>query len=186
MVYLELFISFVKIGFTSFGGMSMIPLILDEMQAHQWMTAEDMTNLVAIAEMTPGPLGMNCATFAGTQTAGLAGGLAAVAGVLTPAFTTALLVAVFFTRFQKNVIMKDVMGIVKPICIGMILTVILTLSLENYTEAGSIDWIAVMIGFGMLYLIRRWHWSVPKVIACAALLGVLFYGVLPEFLLKML
>lgn len=49
----ELFIAFVKIGFTSFGGMSMVPLILEEMRAHQWMSTEDLTNVIAIAEMTP-------------------------------------------------------------------------------------------------------------------------------------
>ena len=79
MVYFELFFSFMKIGFTSFGGMSMIPLILEEMQAHHWMSAQELADLVAIAEMTPGPLGINCATFAGTQAAGISGGLAAVA-----------------------------------------------------------------------------------------------------------
>lgn len=80
MVLLELYLSFLKIGFTSFGGMSMVPLILEEMEGHGWMTAEDLANLIGIAEMTPGPLGLNCATFAGVQTAGVAGGLAAVRG----------------------------------------------------------------------------------------------------------
>ena len=79
MGYFELFFSFMKIGFTSFGGMSMIPLILEEMQAHHWMSAQELADLVAIAEMTPGPLGINCATFEGTQAAGISGGLAAVA-----------------------------------------------------------------------------------------------------------
>ena len=57
----------------------MIPLILEEMQAHHWMSAQELADLVAIAEMTPGPLGINCATFEGTQAAGISGGLAAVA-----------------------------------------------------------------------------------------------------------
>ena len=65
MIYLRLFTAFMKIGFTSFGGMSMIPVIMQEMKVNHWMTAEDLTNLIAIAEMTPGPLGINCATFAG-------------------------------------------------------------------------------------------------------------------------
>ena len=64
MVLLELFVSFLKIGFTSFGGLSMIPLITSEMTAHGWMTASEVSDIVAIAEMTPGPLGLNCATFA--------------------------------------------------------------------------------------------------------------------------
>lgn len=53
MIYLRLFTAFMKIGFTSFGGMSMIPVIMQEMKVNQWMTAEDLTNLIAIAEMTP-------------------------------------------------------------------------------------------------------------------------------------
>ena len=62
MIYLRLFTAFMKIGFTSFGGMSMIPVIMQEMKVNQWMRAEDLTNLIAIAEMTPGPLGINCAS----------------------------------------------------------------------------------------------------------------------------
>ena len=178
MVYLRLFLSFMKIGFTSFGGMSMIPLILEEMQKNHWMTAEDLTNLVAIAEMTPGPLGINCATFAGTQTAGVLGGLIAVIGVLMPAFTLTLLVAVFFTRFRKSSVMEYVMSFVKPICIAMILSVICTLSVENYGVFAKTDWIAIGIGLGMFWLIRKKQWSVPKVIACSALLGVVLYGII--------
>ena len=64
MLSLELFLSFLLIGFTSFGGMSMIPLINDQMLSHGWMTAQEVADIVAIAEMTPGPLGLNCATFA--------------------------------------------------------------------------------------------------------------------------
>lgn len=56
----QLFFAFARIGFTSFGGTSMIPLILDEMSSHGWMSADDLTNLIAIAEMTPGSLGVNC------------------------------------------------------------------------------------------------------------------------------
>lgn len=72
MVLIDLFISFLKIGFTSFGGLSMIPLITSEMTEHSWMTASEVSDIVAIAEMTPGPLGLNCATFAGMRTAGIA------------------------------------------------------------------------------------------------------------------
>lgn len=179
MVYLQLFLSFMKIGFTSFGGMSMVPLILEEMQIHGWMTAEDMTNLVAIAEMTPGPLGINSATFAGTQAAGVLGGMAAVAGVLTPAFTLTLVIAVFFEKFRKSEVMQSIMEVVKPVCIAMILGVILTLSMENYAAEGKLQLGSLGIGAVVLYLLLKRKWSVPKVIAAAAVLGIVFYGVLP-------
>ena len=94
----QLFAAFAKIGFTSFGGTSMIPLIMDEMSSHGWMTDADLTNLIAIAEMTPGPLGVNAATFAGTKTAGMLGGVFAVLGVLSPTLTLTLLAAAFFQK----------------------------------------------------------------------------------------
>lgn len=178
MVFLELFLSFLKIGFTSFGGMSMVPLILEEMQSHNWMTARDLTNLIAIAEMTPGPLGINCATFAGNQTAGVLGGLVAVLGVLTPAFTLALLAAVFFQKFRDSKVMLRIMMVVKPVCIAMILDVIVTLSGENYTLEGQIDFFAIAIGLLSFWLIHWKKWSVPKVIIIAAALGLLCFGVI--------
>lgn len=156
----------------------MIPLIMEEMQSHHWMTAEDITNLVAIAEMTPGPLGMNCATFAGTQTAGAAGGIAAVAGVLMPAFLGALPAAVFFTRFKNSSIMIRIMSFVKPVCIALIISVIISLGGENYFTMGKPDWAAMILGCMMLYLILKRRWSVPRVIFTSAALGILTYGFL--------
>ena len=179
MIYFRLFLSFMKIGFTSFGGMSMIPLILEEMQKNHWMTAEDMSNLVAIAEMTPGPLGLNCATFAGEHAAGITGGIAAVIGVLMPAFTMTLLVAIFFTKFKENKIMGEVLGIVKPICIAMIIATILELGQDNYIAESKVDWYACGIGILMFYLILKRKWSVPKVIVTSAVLGVICYQIMP-------
>lgn len=178
MIYLQLFLSFLKIGFTSFGGMSMIPLILEEMQANQWMSTQDLTNLIAIAEMTPGPLGINCATFAGTQAAGILGGLVAVAGVLTPAFTLTVVVAACFQRFRSSPVMTGIMGVVKPICIAMILDVIVTLSMEHYFPSTGINLWGLVIAGVSFYLLRRRNWSVPKVIINAAVLGVVCYGIL--------
>ena len=99
----QLFAAFAKIGFTSFGGTSMIPLIMDEMSSHGWMTDADLTNLIAIAEMTPGSLGVNAATFAGTKTAGMPGGVFAVLGVLSPTLTLTLLAAAFFQKFRTTI-----------------------------------------------------------------------------------
>ena len=101
MVLIELFWSFVKIGFTSFGGLSMIPLINAEMISHGWMTAGEVSDIIAIAEMTPGPLGPNCATFAGIKAAGIAGAVAANLGVLSPTLTLTAAAALFFDRVKQ-------------------------------------------------------------------------------------
>lgn len=176
MVYLELFYVFAKIGFTSFGGMSMIPLVLEEMTLHGWMSSDEVTNLVAIAEMTPGPLGLNCATFAGNQAAGMLGGLFAVIGVLTPALTLTLLAAVFFEKFHTSRVMGCILRVVKPICVAMILGVMLSLAQEDYFQAGKPVAASIGIGVLSLYLQQKRKWSVPMVILSAAILGVVCFG----------
>lgn len=174
----QLFFAFAKIGFTSFGGASMIPLIMEEMAGHGWMSADDLTNLIAIAEMTPGSLGVNCATFAGTQTAGAVGGLVAVLGVLSPAFTLTLAAAVFFYKFKDSKVMSYIMRVVKPLCIGMILEVLISLSGNTYLDAGGISWMGIAIGLLCFWLLQKRKMSVPKVIGIAAALGVVGFGVL--------
>lgn len=174
----QLFLSFMRIGFTSFGGMSMIPLILEEMTSHNWMTPSDVSNIVAIAEMTPGSLGVNCATFAGTKTAGVLGGCAAVLGVLSPTLTLTLAASIFFQKFRDSKVMTYIMSFVKPICIGMILNVLLSLSLETFAStSGGVDFAAIALGIGCFVLIRRFKWSVPAVIGAAAAAGLVLFGV---------
>ncbi len=178
MVLLNLFISFVKIGFTSFGGLSMIPLITSEMTTHQWMTSAEVSDIVAIAEMTPGPLGLNCATFAGIRTAGIAGAVAANLGALTPTLTLCLLAAVFFERFRRSRIMVDVLTGVRPACVGMIFGVVFSLCASNYAPTGTVSLPSVGLGILCFILLTRFKVSIPKVICLSAVMGLLLFGVL--------
>jgi len=178
MIYLQLFLSFVKIGFTSFGGISMIPLIPDEMLSHGWMSTQEVTDIVAIAEMTPGPLGLNCATFAGIKTAGILGALSATAGVLVPAFTLTLAAAIFFQKVKDSHRMKQLLCGVRPAAVGMVFGVVCTLALSNYFGSGSADVKGILLGAAMLPLLLKWKLSIPKVIGISALLGLVVYGLL--------
>jgi len=179
MLYLELFLSFVMIGFTSFGGMSMIPLINDEMLSHGWMTAQEVADIVAIAEMTPGPLGLNCATFAGMRTGGILGAAAASVGVLLPSLSLCLIAAIFMERFKESKLMGHALYGIRPVCIGMIAAVVIQQSMVNYagTWLLGISWQALIIGAAALVLLIVLKWSVPKTIVVSAALGLLF-GVL--------
>ena len=174
MLYLELFLSFLLIGFTSFGGMSMIPLINDQMLSHGWMTAQEVADIVAIAEMTPGPLGLNCATFAGSRTAGALGALSATLGVVTPSITVCLLAAVFITRFKENRLMEHALFGIRPVCIGMIAAIVVTQCQTNYagTLLFGVSWQAILIGIVALVLLLKLKWNVPKTILVSAALGL--------------
>lgn len=178
MIYLKLLWSFTKIGFTSFGGLSMIPLITGEMVRNGWMTASEVSDIVAIAEMTPGPLGLNCATFAGLRTAGVLGTIAANLGVLMPTITIGIMAAAFFERFKSSTAMSHVMVGVRPACVGMIGGVMLSMCQENYVINGSVSFSTIVIGLLDLLLLVKFKLSVPKTIGISALLGMICFGAL--------
>ncbi|MBR4195139.1 MAG: chromate transporter [Synergistaceae bacterium] len=178
MLLLELFWSFVKIGFTSFGGLSMIPLISAEMISHGWMTAHEVSDIVAIAEMTPGPLGLNCATFAGMRAAGILGAFVANMGALSPTYTLCAVAAVFFDRFRDSKRLGEIMTGVRPACVGMVAGVVVDLVLVNYAEAGNIHLPSVILGAVDLILLLKFHVSIPKVLMLSAVAGVIMFGVI--------
>ena len=178
MLLLELFWSFVKIGFTSFGGLSMIPLISAEMISHGWMTASEVSDIVAIAEMTPGPLGLNCATFAGMRAAGILGAFVANMGALSPTYTLCAVAAVFFEHFRDNKRLGQIMTGVRPACVGMVAGVIVDLVMVNYAEAGNIHVPSVILGVVDLVLLLKFHVSIPKVLMLSAIAGVIMFGIM--------
>lgn len=101
--YLELFLTHARIGFFTFGGgYAMIPLIEDIcVEKKQWITHEEMMNITVIAESTPGPVAINCATFVGYKRAGIRGALAATFGMVLPSFIVIYLISMFLDNFME-------------------------------------------------------------------------------------
>lgn len=130
-----------------------------------------------LAEQLPGIMITNITMLFGYQMAGVAGGILAVLGVLSPAFTLTL-AAVFFHKFKDSKVMSYIMRVVKPLCIGMILEVLISLSGNTYLDAGGISWMGIAIGLLCFWLLQKRKMSVPKVIGIAAALGVVGFGVL--------
>ena len=126
---------FTKIGlFTFGGGYAMIPLFQMELVTrHQYLTNAEFANIIAIAQMTPGPVGLNAATYIGyqqgvnalgdvmgTYPAGCIGALAGTLGVITPSLTLILAAAVFLNAFQENKYVKSILGGIRPAMLGLI------------------------------------------------------------------
>ena len=175
LTLLKLFWSYLKIGFTSFGGLSMIPLISHEVVSNGWMNLSEVSDIVAIAEMTPGPLGLNCATFAGIKASGIPGAIVANLGVLTPTFSVAAVAAIFFQKFQKSHRMEEILTGVRPVCIGLIIGVIVSFCQTNYIIDSAISPQAILIGVIDLVLLFKWQVSIPKIILLSALLGLVLF-----------
>ena len=92
MIYLQLFLEFLKIGALSFGGgLGMISLIHDTCVGSGWLTEEELLNMIAIAESTPGPIAVNMATFVGSSQGGILGALLATLGIVLPSFIIILI-----------------------------------------------------------------------------------------------
>ena len=156
----------------------MIPQISNEVLSNGWMTAEQVTDIVAIAEMTPGPLGLNCASFAGMQAAGIPGAIAANLGVLMPSITLCAAAAMFFHRFRNSRVMQWILVGVRPICLGMVVGVVISLSLSNYASAAGVNLPGLAIGAVDLFLLLKCRAGVPTVLLFSAAAGLALYGVL--------
>ena len=174
MIYLRLFLSFMKIGFCSFGGMTMVPVINDEVLRYGWMTAADVMDIVAVAEMTPGSLGINCATFVGLRTAGLSGALCASLGVMMPSLTLSMAAAHFIFRLKGNKFLESALRGVRPASMGMLAAAAVTLGLHTYFPEGAISWNMILIAGISSFLLIRKKLSIPKTILTAAVLGLIF------------
>ncbi|WP_037281047.1 chromate transporter, partial [Ruminococcus flavefaciens] len=123
MILLKLFLSFFKIGaFTFGGGYAMIAMIQAEAEHQGWLTKEELVDFVAMNESTPGPLAVNMATFVGSRTSGVLGGICATLGVVLPSFIIILIVAKCYEKFKSSKAVNGAMSGLKPAVIGMIAT----------------------------------------------------------------
>ncbi len=135
--YLDLFLTFFKIGaFTIGGGYAMLPLIQAEAQAHGWMSEADLVNFVAVSESTPGPLAVNFSTYIGRVTGGFFGALCATAGVVLPSFIIILAIAGCYKKFQSSRIVSGCMSGLRPAVIGLIATSVLSVGQTVFFPGG--------------------------------------------------
>ena len=129
MIYFALFLTFLKIGlFTFGGGYAMLPMIQEEVAAHGWLNQSELINFIAVSESTPGPFAVNIATFVGTRTGGIFGGLCATLGVILPSFVIILIVARCYQKFKSNKLVVGAMNGLKPAVVGLIAAALLSLS----------------------------------------------------------
>lgn len=173
MIYLNLFLSYLKIGFFGFGGgYAMISLIYNEVVVQNgWLTAAELADVAAISQMTPGPIAINCATYVGyTVTGNVWGSLLATVAVCLPSLTLMMLATKFYFRLRNNRQFKGAMSGMQPMMIGLILSSALML----FGESTFIDWKSWVIFAGCFVA------SVKKVnpillIILSAVAGIVLY-----------
>ncbi len=147
MIYLELFSAFLQVGAFSFGGgYGMISLIREKVLTHGWLSEEELLNMIAVAESTPGPIAVNMATFVGSAQGGVMGAVLATLGVVMPSFILILLIAALIRNLLKYAGVKAFLGGVRPCVVGLILaTAIIMLMNVSIGFASIGDTLAVDI-----------------------------------------
>lgn len=189
MIYLQLFLTFLKIGAVSFGGgYAMIPLVREEVIANGWLTESEFLNFIAVAESTPGPIAVNMATFVGSTQAGILGSLLATFGVVLPSFIIILLIVALFNNVLKLAGVKWALSGIKPVIAGLIIGTAVTMLLSNLfalstiESAFSFDYkaliiLAIIVVASFIYnKLAKKKPSPIILILLSAVLGILFYG----------
>ena len=178
-ILLKLYLAFLKIGTFGFGGgYAMLPLIQKEIVTNNgWLSQSDFMDIIGISQMTPGPIAINSATFVGFRANGLLGSIVATLGVITTSFILVSLANYFFAKFKDSKILENALKGMRPALVGLIISVFLTMSFESYTDLNSIL-IALIIGF----LLYKTKLHPILIIVIAAVLGIVFYGIIPNFI----
>lgn len=179
MIYLQLFISYLKIGFFGFGGgYAMLSLIQNEVVVQNaWMTNAEFTDIVAISQMTPGPIAINSATYVGYTVAGFWGSVVATVSVCLPALTLMILITKFFLILKDNRYVKGLIAGMRPVVIGMIGAAALLLMFPSSNEGASfIDgWSWALFIAAMIAAYRKVNPILLIVLSAA--IGIMIYYV---------
>jgi chromate transporter len=146
MTILRLVWSFFKIGLFSFGGgYAMVPMMEGEIAARGWLAAREFADIVAISQMTPGPIAVNAATYIGFRVAGVFGSAAATLGVSLPSFVLVILAAHFLRKFKESLVVGSVLSGIRPATVGLISAAVIFFSRMSFLTFSS-GW----KGFGFL------------------------------------
>lgn len=172
MILYRLFITFLQIGIFSFGGgYAMIPFIEKIIiHSHKWLTLHEFIDMMAISQMTPGPISINAATFVGYQIDGVAGAITATLGVVTSSLLLVTVVSKYFLKFKDCIWVQRAFEGIRPIVLALILGAALSIAKTAFVDLKS-----VAIGAAMFFLLYKYDLHPILIILISGVLGVLLY-----------
>lgn len=180
MVLWELFRTFFYMGFFSFGGgYAMMPFIEAAVTKYSWMSSEQLTNMIAIAGMSPGPIAANSAILIGYSTAGISGAIIAAAAILLPSLILVLIAAAFFVKMHHNPLVEAMFYGLKPLVTSLIIFAAISFAEANHLVNlnGSFRSISLWIIFVLsLFALLKLRWNPIYVIVLSGLIGITLYS----------
>ena len=190
MIYLQLFLTFLRVGAFAFGGgYAMLSLIEESVLKYGWMTEQELLSFVGVETVIPGPIAINMATYIGYEQGGFLGALLATIGVILPSFIIILIVSAFIKGLLKYPPVKAFISSMRPALGGLILSVAITMALTVFLGFDSIknpsvsfDYknliiLAIIIAIPLLWkLLRKKEFSPILLVIISGGLGMLFFG----------
>ena len=190
MIYFQLFFAFLQIGAFSFGGgYAAMPLIQAQViDKYHWLTLNDFTNLITIAEMTPGPIAVNSSTFVGNQVAGIPGALIATLGCILPSCIFVTILAKLYAKYRNLRLMKGILESLRPAVVAMILTAGITILIPTFfldvsisITGGNLQLRYLIYFFTALFFLRKVKIDPIKVMVSCGFAEVLYQIFLTYF-----
>ncbi len=184
MIYIKLFLSFLQIGLFSIGGgYAALPLIQNQVvEINKWLTMKEFSDLITIAEMTPGPIAINSATFVGNRIGGIAGSVIATFGCVLPSFIIVLTLAYLYQKYKKITVVQGVLEGLRPAVVALIASAglgILTLALWGEkgisSGLGDINITAAILVVLSIFALRKWKPNPIFVIIGTGFIGMIIY-----------
>ena len=184
-MYIELFLSFLQIGLFSFGGgYSAIPLIQNQVvEKHSWLTMTEFADIVTIAEMTPGPVLINSATFVGIRVAGFLGAIVATIGSIFPSAVIVLTLAYLFKKYSNQHIVQGVLSGLRPAVVALITSAGISLlilalwgdSASSFIDLADTNIVALLSFIIAFFILRKYKINPILVMFGTGIFGMLFY-----------
>ena len=177
MILLDLFFAFFKVGlFAIGGGLATLPFLYELTEKYDLITVSDISNLVAISESTPGPLGINMATYVGFLQSGVAGAVTASLGLVVPSIIIIVVIAKFLSKFRDSKIVKDVFYGLRAASTALIAVAGLGVARlaffgEKMTE---FFWQGAILAVVLFFATKKLKWHPIVFIAISAIIGVIF------------
>ncbi|MBR0121422.1 MAG: chromate transporter [Clostridia bacterium] len=154
-IYLLLILEFFKTGlFAIGGGPATIPFLSEMCDKYGWFTHEELTTMIAVSETTPGPVGVNMATYVGYTTAGFAGGLLATLALVFPSVVIICVIAKFLASFRENKLVTDAFSTIRPAVAALIATAVAGLVQDAFFRTGADGKITVLIAPVILFAVN--------------------------------
>ena len=184
MIYLELFAVFFKIGLLTIGGgLSSLPLLQEQCLQSGWIGESEFMDMLAISQSTPGPSGINMATFTGYKVAAFPGALAATAGMVAPSLIVIVLIAAFIRDFDQRPLVRNLMRGFRPAAVGLIAAatlLIFSAAVYNLPELlrGDVPVFnpVTLLLFAGLLLLQYWRrWHPALLLLTGAVAGIVFF-----------